>query len=33
MRGGTDGKEEIISSERRFGNCLLWREKNMSEIP
>ncbi len=27
MRGGIDGKEEIFSSKRRFGNHLLWRVK------
>jgi hypothetical protein len=27
VRGWTDGKEEIISSKRIFGNCLSWRVK------
>jgi hypothetical protein len=33
MRGGIDGKEEIISSEKMFGNCSAWREEKHVQNP
>jgi hypothetical protein len=33
QEGGTDGKEEIISSKRMFGNCLPWTAKRLFKIP
>jgi hypothetical protein len=33
MQGGTDGKEEMFSPKRRFGNCSPWRVKRRVQDP